>query len=133
MPVPYYLVSSTRLGAEDFQSVLAASGGVLDENHPFSGRVSRGARHVWLYLATEELENRDAEEIAAITGKLGAPPAACILLDVSRTEGSEQLAIEFACAVAKRRRVALDDLHGHVFSSEELLDLLRLGEGFPKV
>ena len=69
---------------------------------------------------------------SAIRKKLGGKPQSCILLDVSRTAGSERLALEFACACAERWPFVIYNLRDKVLSASELLRLRQTGkEGWP--
>lgn len=131
MPVPYYLLSPRKLTLEEFANVLRKCGGTLDQSAS-SGRLSDGEQHVWVSLTNEELESYEPDERRHVLALLRAQPQTCILLDVSRTDGSELLAIDFACAFAEDTPIVLDDLNGHLLTEQDLYELRNRGLGLPK-
>jgi hypothetical protein len=87
---------------------------------------------VWVALDNSLLNEYEADEIELIRQKLDGKPQSCILLDVSRTAGSERLALEFACACARRWPCVVYNLRDKVLSASELLELRKMEkEGLP--
>jgi len=132
MPVPYHLISPGNLTLEEFNDVLRKCSGIPDQGLSFSGRISDGEKHVWISLANEELKSYTPDERRQLFELLRAQPETCILLDVSRTDGSEFLAINFACIVAEGGPVILDDLNGHFLTEKDLHELRNSGLGFSR-
>lgn len=123
MPKPFALVSSSDIKGQEFLDVVRAVGGVIEDAKALQGRISQGERHVWVALDNSLLNEYEADEIELMQQKLGGRPQSCILLDVSRTGGSERLALEFACACAERWPCVVYNLRDKVLSASELLRL----------
>ena len=132
MPKPVALVSSSDIKGQAFLEVVREVGGAIEDAKALQGRISQGERHVWVALDNSLLNEYEADEIELIRQKLGGKPQSCILLDVSRTAGSERLALEFACACAERWPCVVYNLRDKVISAAELLRLRKTGkEGLP--
>jgi hypothetical protein len=123
MPKPFALVSSSDIKEQAFLDVVQEVGGVIEDADALQGRISHGERHVWVVLDNSLLNEYEADEVELIHQKLGGRPQSCILLDVSRTAGSERLALEFACACAERWPCVVYNLLNKVISAPELLRL----------
>jgi hypothetical protein len=123
MPKPFALVSSGDIKGQAFLDVVREVGGVIEDAKALQGRISQGERHVWVALDNNLLNEYEADEVELIRQKLGGNPQSCILLDVSRTAGSERLALEFACACAERWPCVVYNLRDKVLSASELLRL----------
>jgi hypothetical protein len=123
MPKPFALVSSGAIKGQEFLEVVQEVGGVIEDTDALQGRISQGERHVWVALDNGLLNEYEADEVELIRQKLGGRPQSCILLDVSRTAGSERLALEFACACAERWPCVLYNLLDKVISAPDLLRL----------
>ena len=130
MPKPFALISSSDIKAQEFFDVLRASGGVIEDAGALAGRISRGEQHVWVSLDHSLLKDYEADAIALISQKLKGKPWSSILLDVSRTAGSEQLAVAFAAACAQIWPCVVYNLRDKVFPAQELLWLQKRGSGF---
>ena len=124
MPEPISLISSADIKQEEFTNFLQQSGAELYPDNVYDGRLSRGNMHVWIALDNSELKNFDADEIKLITQKLGGSPQTHILLDVSKTLGSQQLAIEFACKITEKWHSVVYKSHNRVYSVNQLLSRL---------
>jgi len=123
MPKPVALVSSSAITGQAFLDVIRAVGGAIEDAQALQGRISQGERHVWVALDNSLLNEYETEEVELIHQKLGGKPRSCILLDVSRTAGSERLALEFACACTERWPCVVYNLRNKVISAAELLRL----------
>lgn len=130
MPEPISLISSAEIKPEEFLSFLQYSGVLLHPDNVYDGRISRNNTHVWIVLDNTELKNFNPDEIELITQKLTAKPQTHILLDVSKTSGSEQLALEFACQVAKKWSCIVYNSNYEIYSPQELLELCPAEAGF---
>jgi hypothetical protein len=123
MPKPLALVSSSDIQGQAFLDVVRAVGGVIEDAKALQGRISQGERHVWVALDHSLLSEYEADEIELIRQKLGGKPQSCIVLNVSRTAGSERLALAFACTCAERWPCVVYNLRDKVLSASELLRL----------
>lgn len=133
------LISTHVIIKQELTEAILAGGGVLDPENMSFGRISQGTRHIWIYLEEPEafLNTQDAEEQDNPAGwelvrtKLGGEPRSAIEIEVSRTSGSQKLAVDFAILCAQRWPcVAIGaDINRDVFSKEELLQLQREGKG----
>jgi hypothetical protein len=103
--------------------VVRVVGGVIEDADALQGRISQGERHVWVALDNGLLNEYEADEVELIRQKLGGRPQSCILLDVSRTAGSERLVLEFASACAERWPCVVYNLRDKVLPASELLRL----------
>lgn len=130
MPKPFALISSSDIKEQEFFEVLRASGGIIEDASVLAGRISRGEQHVWVALDNSLLKDYEADEIALISRKLKAKPWSSILLDVSRTDGSKQLAVAFAAACAQLWPCVVYNLRDKVFSAQELRSLQKTGSSF---
>jgi hypothetical protein len=130
MPKPFALVSSREIKVQEFFDVLRQLGGVIDDAEALAGRLSQGDKHVWVSLDNSLLNEYEAAEIEQISLKLGGQPQSHILLDVSRTEGSEQLAVEFASMCAERWPCVVYNLRDNVISATDVLRLRHADMGF---
>lgn len=133
------LISTHPITKQELAEAIFAGGGVLTPENISFGRISRGTRHIWIYLEEPEvfLSTLDAEQQDNPAGwelvrtKLGGEPRSAIGIEVSRTSGSQKLAVDFANLCAQRWPcVAVGaDINKDVFSKEELLQLQREGKG----
>jgi hypothetical protein len=132
MPKPFALVSSGAIKGQEFLEVVQEVGEVIENTDALQGRISQGKWHGWVALDNGLLNEYEAYEVELIRQKLGGRPQSCILLDVSRTAGSERLALEFACACAERWPCVIYNLLDKVISAPELLRLRKTEkEGLP--
>jgi hypothetical protein len=132
MPKPFALVSSNDVKGQEFLDMVREVGGVIEDAKALQGRISQGEQHVWVALDNSLLNEFEADEVELIRQQLGQKPQSCILLDVSRTAGSERLALEFACTCAERWPCVVYNLRDKVLSASELLRLRQTEkEGWP--
>ena len=130
MPQPFALVSSREMKVQECFEVLRELGGVIDEAEALAGRLSQGDKHGWVALDNSLLNEYEAAEIDQMRLKLGGQPQAHILLDVSRTAGSEQLAVAFASMCAERWPCVVYNLRDNVISATDVLRLRQAAMGF---
>ncbi len=123
MPEPISLISNSEIKPEEFLDFLNSSGVILNPDHIYDGRISQGDRHIWIALDNSELKNFEVEEIELITQKLAGRPKTHILLDISQTPGSKQLAIDFASKFAERWNCIMYESGNCLYSPLELLEL----------
>jgi hypothetical protein len=123
MPKPVALISSSEVTGQAFLNVVRQVGGAIEDTKALQGRISQGERHVWVALDNSLLNEYEADEVELIRQQLGGKPQSCILLEVSRTAGSERLALEFAYACAERWPCVVYNLRDKVISAAELLRL----------
>lgn len=136
------LISTHAITKQELAETILKGGGVLTPASGSVGRISQGTRYIWIYLEETEafLSTQDAEEQDNPAGwelvrtKLGEEPQSAIEIEVSRTPGSQQLAVNFAILCAQRWPcVAIGaDINKDVFTKEELLQLQREGKGIIK-
>lgn len=112
------LVFSEELDPERFLDVVVSLGGVRHPDVGTDGRLSRGTRHVWVFINPGE--SMELPEIEMLEDKLGAPVGSQVMLELSDEDGTDQLALELINAVAKHWHLVVDDLEETVFTVEEL-------------
>lgn len=133
MPKPFALISSSVIKAQEFFDVLRELGGIIEDAEALEGRLSRGEEQVWVCLDNGLFKDYEADEVERISQKLGGKPQSHILLDVSRTEGSERLAVEFASACAESWPCVVYNLRDKIFSAQDVARLRHAGVGFEEV
>ena len=60
---------------------------------------------------------------------LGGPPRTNVVVEISRTEGSERLALEFAILFSSMWPAIMDDCGGHLLTRDDLLRRQAAGKG----
>lgn len=114
------LVFSEKIDLERFLDVVVALGGVRHPDEWVQGRLTRGDRHVWIYNA--DPGDLEPSELDALEGKLGEAIGTRVILNLSREEGTDRVALELVEAAARRWRVVVDNLVDRVFTVDELRD-----------
>ncbi|MGK7932675.1 MAG: hypothetical protein AB4041_14760 [Microcystaceae cyanobacterium] len=102
MPEPISIISDQTIIIDEFKDFLRGLNIEIDPDEVYHGRLSEGNHHVWIVLDNDELKNFDQSEIELMKEKLGSQPKTHILLDVSKTEGSKQLAMIFIDQLSNR-------------------------------
>ncbi len=129
-----FLVTSALIGTDEVASFLIKFGGSVHHNHPGYGWIPQGEWRVRVgfgpecdpdILADAILENEEA-----VTAKLGTMPQSCVELEISRTPGSEIVAVDFAVAFAEHWPSIVIDVERHVLDFADLKRLQRAGKGF---
>jgi hypothetical protein len=124
---PIALVSSVHITPDELIAFAREVGATVTPNDPFLARLSRQDRHVWIAISDEAYDEATLEDY---TQALGAPPAAIVVLEVSWTQGSMDLAAEFIAQFAQRWPAVVDTLRGWnapVYSVDTFLDLYKKG------
>ncbi len=130
---PLALLSSAAIPREQLTAFLRQAGvePVKSEHRIFDYVLTRGKASCWFDLDDKE-NYTDPEVDAQIERKLGSAPHTRIMLHPSDEPGSEQLAMEFVSAFARRWPGVVDNLSGFVrlvYSAQEVDELLRQGRG----
>lgn len=120
MPEPMSLISSANITPVEFSAFLQQCGAVLHPDRVYDGRLDNGNLHIWIALDNSELKNFDADEIELMSQHLGDRPKTHILLDISKTPGSQQLATEFARKFAAKWSCVVYDSEEHIYSPHSL-------------
>lgn len=123
------IFSDAAIAPEIFAECVRSVGGSVHAKRPWEGQVSRNGKRVWLFLQRKEFAQLSPCLADAVREKLGTSPRSNIVLEVNRQPGSEQLAIEIACALLERCSVAVHNLRtpAGVFSRDELLEMRTRG------
>lgn len=130
MSEPVAIITSEAVEPNEFRIFLKQLGATLNPDPVFDARLSARDKHVWIALHNENLDEWEDEELAEIEGVLGRKARSHVTLEISRTEGSERMAIEFACQFAKRWACVVDDLRGTIYSVPDLSQMLDEGRDF---
>ena len=132
MSEPIALLSSAVISQNELLSFIVQS-----QDHPTSdislfGRLSRGECHIWIGLSPEELaaalEDNGESYLRELTSLLGTPPQTYVVVEISRVEGSELLALDFAISFCKRWPTVVEADH-HLLTCDELLQRRETGQG----
>lgn len=111
------LVFSEEVDPERFLDIVVELGGVRHPDEWVLGRLSRGSRHVWIY---DDLDDLEVDELKMLEGKLGGAIGTRVILNLSREEQTDQVALELIEAAARRWLVVVDNLDDRVFTVDEL-------------
>lgn len=132
MSDPIALISSAIITETELSALILSAKGFVEPGAPLFGRFSNGCCHIWIGLSSDELEIAIVDEgedyLAKITRLLGGPPRTQVTVEISRTEGSERLALEFAILFSSTWPAIMDMLDGCAGFESRLLtrsDLLR--------
>jgi hypothetical protein len=120
MPEPISIISDQVITLDEFKDFLRELNIEIDPDEVYDGRLSEGTHHVWMVLDNDELKNFDQSEIELMREKLGNQPISHILLDVSTTEGSQQLAINFIDKLSNRWNCVIYIILDHLCRGEGL-------------
>ena len=135
MSEPITILSGATVTHEEFLNFLKSLGAILTPESEFDARLSDVERHLWIAFDDEGLRSFEedeelAQERETIERMLGAKPRTQVVVEISDTEGSERMAVDFACAFAKKWPSVVDDSRDKIYSMHELFDLRRNGRGF---
>ncbi|WP_030177445.1 hypothetical protein [Spirillospora albida] len=114
------LVFADPVHPDEFVDLIEELGGVRRPDRSTGARLSREDRHVWVYVAPGTVVEPEPEDLAEYEKRLGGPMLTSVVLSISRTEGSDAVAMEIIEAAAARWRMLIDNDHGDVFTVEEL-------------
>jgi hypothetical protein len=96
MSEPIAVYSSNKLSNDDLLSFLKDIGASIIDTPPDSiaqARMSDDDKHIWIYLDQEHVPNEFTEDIPRVMAKLGQEPMSRFVIEISRTKGSVNLAI----------------------------------------
>jgi hypothetical protein len=129
-----FLVTPALIGTDEVASFLIKFGGSVHPDHPGYGWIPQGEWRVRVGFGAEcdadVLADAILENEEAVTTKLAAAPQSCVELEISRTPGSEIVAVDFAVAFAEHWPSIVIDVEGHVLDLADLKGLQRKGKGF---
>jgi hypothetical protein len=101
---------------------------VLTPDDVFNGYIEKDKACVWVVLCRAACnEQFEGIDIRPIQEKLGDIPRTRVVFEISRKEGSVQLALEFALEFTKQWNVVVDDLKGTIYTPDQLVSLLNSG------
>lgn len=127
----FAFISTGEIKHKELIEFLVQRGATIHPDEVYDGRISQENKHVWVRLDSRILTEFEADDRELLMQKLAGRPRTSIILEVSRTPGSQQLAVDFACKCAERWPVAVvSDLLNRIFSTGELFQLRSAGKGF---
>ena len=133
MSEPIALITSAMITEPDLSALVIQAQGHVTPGAPLFGRISRGESHIWIGLSTEELgaviKDEGEEYAARLARLLGGLPRTDVTVEISRTKGSETLALEFAILFSACWPTVVDDLAGHLLTRSDLLRRRAAGQG----
>lgn len=134
MAEPIAVFTTAPVSDQAFQHFLQTIGAYPARDGWSEGQLSDVDRHVWIERSPESLTELEQDgtpaEHAAIKQRLGGWPATCILLNISRTPGSDRLAMQFILAFIQHWPVLVDDGLGHLYTSADVRALYEAGGSF---
>lgn len=119
------LLFGVPVDPDEFLDVVVALGG---ERHPDEwndGRLVRDSRTVWIFVDPDE--EPEPDQVFLAEERLGAPIGRRVIIDCSKAEGSDRLALEVIEAAASRWPLVVDTLNGEVSLPDRIVtvDYLR--------
>lgn len=124
------LLSSAQIGRDDWHGFLQAAGAApSDKQHnPYDGALMRGQGKIWVGMDNGVVEDidRDNQQLMLL---LGGEPETAIVMEISSTPGSKELALEFACRFAEHW-LCVVETEDRLYSSAELFDLYQASHSF---
>jgi hypothetical protein len=117
------LIFADRVHPDEFLDLVEELGGVRPFE-PRDGLLSRERRHVWVTVPPSTPSFFEVGDLEEYERKMGGPMLTWAQLSISRTKGSDAVAMELIDAAARRWRMVVDNDRGKVSSVEEL-------RGFP--
>ncbi len=132
MSEPVALFFNAAISPKEFAMTLLSKGGVMDPKSEMEGQVSRGSRHVWVFLQSPDLRQLEEPIASEVTSALGGRPQTNLVMEISRHPGSDELAVELASAFAAQWPVVAHNLRvpGRIFTPLEIQRRSIEGIGF---
>jgi hypothetical protein len=141
----FTVLSSQEITLEELKDVLLKAGGVYhpDPGGGNFGVIMHGEQCIWVLVDQDYwqkstisflnvLKHDQPDVLEEIQAKLGGEPRTDFEIEIDRTPGSQQLAVDFAILLAETWPcvfVSLPPPRGVVISKEELLQLHKEGKG----
>jgi hypothetical protein len=137
------VLSSHEIMREELKGVLLKAGGIYDPGGGTFGLIVQGEQCIWIHANKDSLQKHTAgflnvlkhdqpDVLEEIWVKLGGEPRTYFEIEIRRTPGSQQLALDFAIVLAETWPcvfVYLPPPRGIVISKEDLLQLRMEGKG----
>ena len=137
------VLSSYEITREELKDVLLKAGGIYDPGGGTFGLIVQGEQCIWIHANKDSLQKNTAgflnvlkldqpDVLEEIRVKLGGEPRTYFEIEIDRTPGSQQLALDFAMLLAETWRCVFVDLpppRGIVLSKQDLLQLRKEGKG----
>jgi hypothetical protein len=130
MSGPLLLFSNTEIKREELIDFLEQSGAIVTPDDIFAGRISRGDQHIWIGMDSTVIRDLEIDQLEPLERELKGKPKTCIVIEISSTSSSEQLAIDFACIFMKRWPNTVGDLYDRLYSAQQLSELQKANKGF---
>jgi hypothetical protein len=122
------LISSAVISAEGLLDFIVQNGGV--PMGPDHGRVSQEDRHIWIYLSSDGIASmlgdaEDEEEGYAdrLVALLDGEPRSMVTVQLSKSQGSGAIALEFANRFAERWPSIVQDADEELLSPADLCEV----------
>jgi hypothetical protein len=140
MSASVLLFSSHDITTEEMVEVIQLAGGMLTPELPSFGRISHGRTHVWIdripcYDGVFDYEGKPLDEdvmmlLTQAKALLGNDFQTWISIVLSKTSGSQRLAVRFAYTCCQRWTCVVDNHQGQLFSCKDIERLYREDDGF---
>ena len=119
------LISSCAISKDELSEFIIKHDGAMTDDEDMFGSFADGQGRIWIGLSPEELissiEDNGKPYDASLRKMLGGPPETCVIVAISRMPNSRTLALDFVEMFSARWTVVVDDLSGHLFTSEDFL------------
>jgi hypothetical protein len=130
MSGPLLLISTTEIKREELIDFLRQSGVIVTPEDIFAGRISRGDQHIWIGIDSTVIRDLEMDQLEPLERELKGKPKTCIVIEISSTPGSEQIAVDFACIFMERWPNTVGELYDRLYSVKQLSELRKANKGF---
>jgi len=97
------VVFARSINNDDLKSFISEWGGIWDGNPSLNhGVIQRGPMTIYCNQAKPASFEYSPAELVEIATYIGVVPQTCVAVDISRSPGSQDLALEFANQLVKR-------------------------------
>ena len=119
------LISSCPISKNELSEFILSNNGVMTGDENMFGSFACDQGRIWIGLSPEELasniEDKGKSYGNALQKMLDGSPETCVILAIGRNPGSPSLALDIVSKLSNQWPLIIDDLSGHLFTSEEFL------------
>lgn len=116
------ILTDVEISVAEFDAFILSIGGVkVNDTYQFEWRVSDDWKHLWIFLANDELHTDEAADQVTIAAKLNAQPQCQFVIEMSSEENVEVLAIDFIRKFSATWRCIIYNCLDAFVTVEELL------------
>lgn len=119
------LISRCPISKNELSEFILSNNGVMTGDENMFGSFACDQGRIWIGLSPEELasniEDKGKSYDITLRNMLGGSPETCVIVAISRKPASPSLVLDFVEKFSNQWPLIVDDLSGHLFTSEEFL------------